>query len=508
MPTTPRPRRRYRDVGSILDMTRVTWQISSYQSVEQKKYAEAAPPSSHVDLMHEHAVQLVGGLGERTLAGPATTDVKDARMTKIAAGCPVRADFDPFKEPYLSDPYTWLAGSRAEGPIFYSPEIDYYVVTRYADVRAILRDSSTFSPTPTTEPMTPPWPSTIEELSKWGRALQYVTGPTLVNEDEPDHMKRRRRITPPFLPKTVSRMEDSVREYVTDYIDKFVKRGHADLVDDLVWEIPVRVLFRLMGVPDEDAHYVKEFTAERALFSWGRPSEAIQNKMAGEVGLFAQYCERHVARLRESPGDDIISELIRFHDEDPETMTDVMVHSYMLNFMFAGHETTTGGAASGFRNLLERRAQWQALCDDATLIPNAVEEILRFSAPIIAWHRRATQATTVGGVDLPVGARLLIMLGSANHDSEVFAEADSFDITRKDAARHLAFGFGNHTCLGAPVARMEMRIFLEEMCRRLPHMRLLPDQDFEYSANASFRGPRHVLVEWDPAQNPRPEDRP
>jgi hypothetical protein len=431
-----------------------------------------------------------------------------ASTAAIAAGCPYRADFDPFNDPYLSDPYSWLAAAREQGPIFYSPEIDYFVVTRFEDVRAIFRDTETFSPTPTTEPMTAPYPSTVEELMKWGRAIQYLTGPTLVNEDEPGHMARRKLITAPFLVREIAKLEDPIREYTTGYLDKFVKRGHADLVQDFVWEIPVRVLFRLMGVPDEEAHYVKEFTSERALFTWGRPSEEKQNTMAAEVGAFAQYCEKHIARLREKLGDDVTSSFIRASDSNPELFTELMVHSYLINFMFAGHETTTSGAASSFVNLLENRDQWDKLCADPSLITNAVEEVLRFSPPLIAWHRRTLQPTTVGGVDMPVGARLLLMIGSANRDSAQFPDGDSFDITRAGARHHLSFGIGNHTCMGAPVSRLEMRIFLEELAKRLPHMELVPGQKFEYSANASFRGPKKVLVQWDPAKNPQPADRP
>jgi cytochrome P450 len=434
-----------------------------------------------------------------------TTDTGSITAAAAAAsGCPYRPDFDPFSEPYLSDPYTWLAGAREASPIFYSPEIDYFVVTRYEDVRAIFRNPETFSPTPTTEPMTPPYPSTIEEIMKWGRAIQYLTGPTLVNEDEPEHMQRRRYITPPFLPAAVAKLEPHIREYTNDYLDRLVKRGSGDLVDDFVWEIPVRVLFRAMGIPDEEAHYVKEFTAERALFTWGRPTEEKQRQMAGEVGAFAEYCEKHVARLRENLGDDITSTFIRFNQEQPELFTDLMVHSYLINFMFAGHETTTSGAASLFLNLLQHREQWEAVCNDPSLIPNAVEEILRFNPPLVAWHRRTLKETNVGGIDLPVGARLLVVIAAANRDPAVFEEPEKFNIFRTDARKHLAFGFGNHTCLGATIARVELRIFSEGITRRLPHM---PDQKFEYSANASFRGPRHVLATWDAAANPIVADR-
>ena len=343
-----------------------------------------------------------------------------------------------------------------------------------------------------------------------GTAIQYLTGPTLVNEDEPEHMMRRRRLVPAFLPKALAPLEPLIRTSVNEYIDGFIKRGHADLVDDFVWELPVKVLFIMMGIPDADSHYVKDFSSERAVFSWGRPTEAVQNRIAREVNEFAEFCERHIARLKECPGPDLASEFVKFNAEQPDKFPDLLPYSYMINFMFAGHETTTSASASMFRDMLTDRAQWEAVCDDQSLIGNAIEETLRKSAPLVAWHRRALKPVEIDGVTIPENGKVLIVLGSANHDEDVFgANAEEFDVHRANANRHLAFGFGKHICLGAPLARMELRIFLEELIRRLPHMNLVKNQTWEYSPNVSFRGgPRHVLVEWDPAQNPLAEDRP
>lgn len=426
--------------------------------------------------------------------------------------CPVSgfgAEFDPFDATYVSDPYPWLQRARQDEPVFYSPEIDYYIVTRYEDVKVILTDPESWSPDIATRLVTPPYESTMQEFAQ-GRAIQYLTGATLVNEDEPDHGLRRKRLQSPFLPQAIAPLEPRIREAVNEYIDKFVKSGRADLVDDFVWELPVRVLFILMGIPDADAHYVKEFSSERAVFSWGRPSEELQNRIAREVNRFAEFCEQHIERQRANPGDDLASEFVKFNAEDPDLFPEEMPYSYMINFMFAGHETTTSGAASMFRHLLEDPSQWEAVCQDPALVPKAVEEALRVSAPILAWHRRARKPMQVGGVDIPEDGKVLIMLGSANHDEAMFgANAEDFDVHRKNSARHLAFGFGNHTCLGAPIARMEMRIFLEELTRRLPHLKLAQQQEWEYSPNVSFRGgPRHVYVEWNPADNPLGEDRP
>jgi cytochrome P450 len=424
-----------------------------------------------------------------------------------ASGCPVSSlaeEFDPFHDPYLSDPYSWLARARAEQPVFYSPKIDYYVVTRYDDIRAVYRDTKSFSATIALEPLTPLYDSSLVELGKW----EFIPGPTLVNEDQPSHMIRRKRIGDAFLARNIAKFEPKIRSIVTGYLDKFVKNGRADLVRDFVWEISALVIFMFMGVPEKDIQIVKKFAAERIVFTWGRPTEAEQNELSREIGEYWRYCKQHVAWLRQNLGEDFMSEVIRYHMEDPDMMDEVSVYNVMLNFLFAGHETTTQTSANGFKSLLENRDQWAAICADPSLIPGAVEEILRFNSSVIAWRRRATMATTIGGVEIPEGAKILLVTGSANHDETIFPWPERFDIRRDNAHRNLAFGFGAHMCLGAPLARLEMRVILEELTRRLPHVQLVPNQRWEYSPNTSHRGPAHVLVEWDSATNPIPGDRP
>lgn len=176
--------------------------------------------------------------------------------------------------------------------------------------------------------------------------------------------------------------------------------------------------------------------------------------------------------------------------------------------LLAGHETTSNAAAAALQTLLSHRDQWEELCADPSLIPNAVEECLRYETSVPSWRRVTTRPTTLGGVDLPEGARLLVGLGSANHDESRFADGDRFDIHRANARQHLAFSWGRHLCLGAPLARMELRLLLEQLIRRLPHMELVPDQEWSYPRNVSFRGPEHLMVRWDPERNPVEADRP
>ncbi len=180
----------------------------------------------------------------------------------------------------------------------------------------------------------------------------------------------------------------------------------------------------------------------------------------------------------------------------------------MPNFLYAGHETTTSQSGNALRILLERRDQWQRLCADPSLAPDAVDECIRAVSSVIAWRRRTNKDVTICGVEIPAGSNLLIYSGAANRDEDVFEDAERLDITRDNARESLSFGFGAHLCLGAPLARMELEVMLRELSRRLPHMELVEGQEWSYSANTTFRGPKRLLVRWNPADNPVPADRP
>jgi ferredoxin-NADP reductase len=177
----------------------------------------------------------------------------------------------------------------------------------------------------------------------------------------------------------------------------------------------------------------------------------------------------------------------------------------MMAGIVAAHETTANATANALKLLLQHPQAWRDICDDPSLIPNAVEECLRHNGSVAAWRRLATKDVKIGGIDIPAGSKLLIVTSSANHDQHQFADADLFDIRRENASDQLTFGYGAHQCMGKNLARMEMQIFLDELTRRLPHMRLA-EQRFTYVPNTSFRGPEHLYVEWDPAMNPERAD--
>jgi cytochrome P450 len=408
--------------------------------------------------------------------------------------CPHAAlarDFTPFD---LTDPFGFYARARAETPIFHSPEIDYWVVTRYEDIRAIFRDPATFSSENTQAPFHPRPPEVQRVLDDGG--FSVVSG--LSGKQPPDHTRLRGFIKKAFTPRRIAELEPQIRAITTTMIDRFADRGEADLVAELAYELPALVIFRLLGVSDEDVADVKEWAQSRVYMNFGERPVGEQVHHAANLVRYWDYCRALVRSRLTEPRDDLPGELVRIYQAGEDQIELDEIAALVYGQLTAGHETTTALLSNGLKELLTQHEAWEAVCADPERIPAAVEELLRISAPVFTWKRRLKRAAVVGGVDLPEGTNLLLLLGSANHDEHVFADPDHIDLERDNASRHLSFGLGIHFCLGAPLARLEARVVLEELARRLgPDLRLVDGQPFDYTANATFRGPTHVLVRWD-----------
>jgi len=199
------------------------------------------------------------------------------------------------------------------------------------------------------------------------------------------------------------------------------------------------------------------------------------------------------AKARE-PGDDLASDLIAIHRENPERLTLAEIASVLFSLSFAGHETTTGLIGNTVRRLLEDPSRWADVVQRPDLIPAAVEETLRFDPSVTVWRRVTTRPVTLAGVDLPGQARLFLWLAAAGRDKTAFDRPAEFDLHRTDAERHLAFGKGLHYCLGANLGKLEAQIAVAELARRYPHLRLAPDQRLTFHPNISFRGPQVLKV--------------
>lgn len=427
-----------------------------------------------------------------------------------ATGCPVHATagscpaadmaaaFDAFEGPYQVDPAEALRWSRDQLPVFFAPSLGYWVVSRYHDIKAVFRDNILFSPRNVLEKITPVRQEALDVLASYG----YAMNRTLVNEDEPAHMERRRVLMEHFLPHNLEAKQEMVRRLAREKIDTFIDSGRVDLVAAMFNEVPLTVALHFLGVPEDEIATLRSFSVAHAVNTWGRPTPEQQVEVAHSVGKFWQYAGKVIERMRAEPdGQGWMHHTIRMNAKIPEIVTDSYLHSMMMAILVAAHETTSLASANMIKTLLTHRDAWDDICADPSLIPNAAEECLRHSGSMVAWRRETTAPTTLGGVALPEGAKLLLVLASGNHDERYFEDADRFDIYRDNTTDHLTFGYGSHQCLGKNIGRMEMRIFLEELTRRLPHMRLC-EQEFTYLPNTSFRGPDELWVEWDPAQNP------
>ena len=254
---------------------------------------------------------------------------------------------------------------------------------------------------------------------------------------------------------------------------------------------------------------LKRFRGPWGIFIWGNPDEQVQMQTARMMAGFGQWARSIADDRLADPGDDIISEAINnLREKDALESSRAWLNSYTLNIVMAGHETTANTAAEGLVALLRNRDQWQALVDDPSLIPNAAEEILRFATGVPTWRQRAMTDLEFGGIAVPAGSVVYAALTSANRDEDVFGpDSETFDVRRENAKKHIAFGTGAHTCMGNHLAKLEICVMLEELTRRLPHLRYVEDQELEYSPNTSQRGPERVHVTWDPALNPIEADR-
>jgi cytochrome P450 len=399
--------------------------------------------------------------------------------------------FDPFD---VADPFDFYARARAEAPAFYSPQLDFWVVPRHADVLAILRDPATFSSDNAQAPYRPR-PPEVEQVLAAG--LAGKSG--LLGRNPPDHTRLRAFVTKAFTPRRVAALEPRIRGLAARMIERMASWGRADWVADLAYDLPALVIFILLGIPETDVPQVKRWARSRVQLNFGDLPAPEQVEHAHNVVAYWRYCEALVEARFAEPGDDLPSDLVRAHRAGDRSITREEIAGLIFSQLTAGHETTTGLLATSFLELLRHRDRWEALCHQPELIPGAVEELLRFCSPVFALKRKARRRVAIGGVPIPEGANILLLIGSANHDGTVFAEPETIDVRRAGVGRHLAFGQGIHFCLGAPLARLEAQVVLHELTRRLPGARLVEPQEITFSRNTSFRSPTRLLVEWIPS---------
>ena len=403
-----------------------------------------------------------------------------------AHGCPVDESFDPLAPEFLADPYTIMAGlPGGQAPVFYAPSIGYYVVTSYDAIQQVFGDPKTYSAAVAQAPLVP----IIGKAQRILLAGGHKPQPSMVSLDEPEHARLRRPAARAFSMKRVTAMIPAIEATTRRLLGAVDDADEFDLVETLAFPLPANIVFSLMGVPAGDFARLKQWCGYRAALAWGRPAPEDQVEIATSMAAYRKYVRDLVDLKAREPGDDLASDLLAIHREAPERLTLDEIASILFSLSFAGHETTTGLIGNAVRRLLEDPGRWTEIVAHPDLIPGAIDETLRYDPSVPVWRRVATRPVTLAGVDLPAGARLFLWLAAAGRD-EV-----AFDMSRTDAAHHLAFGKGLHYCLGANLGKLEAQIAVAELARRYPHLELAPDQLFTFHPNISFRGPQVLMVQ-------------
>ena len=386
-------------------------------------------------------------------------------------GCPVDESFDPLSPEFLADPFAVLGKLPPghERPVFFAPSIGYYVVTRHAEIEQVFRDHDTYSATIAQAPLVPLVPEAQQILLAGG----YKPAPTMVSLDEPAHARLRRPTARAFSIKRVHGLIPAIEATTAALLDAVAGQTEFDLVAALAFPLPANIVFSLIGVPERDYAQLKQWCGYRAALSWGRPDPADQVDIARSIAAYRGYIRILVDAKDSERADDLTSDLLAIHDEDPERLTLDEISSILFSLSFAGHETTTGLIGNTIRRLLEDQSRWQAVVEQPELLAAAIEETLRFDTPVPVWRRVTTRPDTLGGVRLPAAAR-----------EERDAKAD----------QHVAFGKGLHYCLGANLGKLEAQLAIGELARRYPELALVPGQRLTFHPNISFRGPQSLLV--------------
>lgn len=412
----------------------------------------------------------------------------------IPVGCPMYdagQNFHPFEHEGM---YDFFAEIRSDVPVFYSPEIDYWVVTRREDVIAILRDHDRFSATVATQSVVPWPPEMLQAMIDRGFTNESVQ----VACDPPRHDRIRAHVQGFLNPKKLLSYDSAVRELVKSYVAQMQGKDEVDLVDALTYELPAKTAFLLLGVTEIDPRRIKRWTELRVKLMHGHPTREEQFAAADDLLDFWNFSCDLVEQRKKVPGDDYPSWLLASRGGDDSKLTENEIKSLVFASLLAAHETTSNASANLLLELLRRPEDWKALVQDPKLIPNAVEEGLRYVSSVVAWRRLAKENVEIGGVTLPAGSKIILSLASAGRDEATFENGETFDIRRKNARSHVAFGNGLHFCMGAPIARMQMRMMVEELTAAFPNMRLIEDEPVEIVGVLTFRGPTRLPVRPNP----------
>ena len=374
---------------------------------------------------------------------------------------------------------------QEEAPVWQMPGTNVFVVTRYDDIREIIRDPSRFSSSFSALLNTG---SSNEEVNTiYGQGYEMVE--TLLTQDPPRHRVYRNLVNKVFSNKRIEGMRSEVEKMSNELIDQWIDEPEVDLLNRFCVPLPIYVISDQLGVPRSELSLIKKWSDASAsrLGRLADEEEQIQN--AKDIVEFQHYFAALLDRMREAPEDNIISDLANNTIDEGRLLTKPEALGMIQQILVAGNETSTSAIAGGVVLLIQNPDQQAMLRQHPDLIPAAVEEILRLETPTSGMWRRATADTEIGGVDIPEGAFLMVRFAAGNRDESIFTDGGVMSVARENADSHLAFGQGTHFCLGAQLARMEMQVALTGLLNRTTDWALVEGKNpLKHSPNVLLRG--------------------
>ncbi|MFB0843093.1 cytochrome P450 family protein [Paenibacillus oleatilyticus] len=342
-----------------------------------------------------------------------------------------------------------------------------WLAFRHEDVAAILKDPRFIKDI---RKLAPPQDqgesvqkhAAVSRLRQWFKQM-----PNMLTVDPPDHTRLRRLASKAFTPHTIEGLRPRIQQIADELLDAVQERGRMDLITDFAYPLPITVISEMLGIPAADRDQFREWTRKLLNASLDPKQEDTVSEV---LDKFVEYIKTLLAEKRTHPGNDVTSGLVQAHDEGDQLSENELLSTIWL-LIVAGHETTVNLIGNGIVALLQHPEQMRLLRSDPSLLPSAVEELLRYAGPVMIASRFASEDVTVHGKDIRKGEMVLVSLAGANVDPHHFSNPEALDITREEN-EHLAFGKGIHLCLGAPLARLEGQIAFGTLLQRLPHLRL------------------------------------
>jgi cytochrome P450 len=411
--------------------------------------------------------------------------------------------FNPFDPTTLQCPFPHYAQMREEAPVTFVEGVQMHLVTRHDLVMEVLRDPDTYSSKfgGTGMPLAREERQAMADVIAEG--MPRVA--TMLTADIPEHTRYRRLVSKAFHPAAIAALEPVIREVATRAIDSWIDRGSIEFVKDFAVPLPVEVIAHALNVPQERMVDFKRWSDD-SIAGIGT-NLSLEARVAAERGVneYQRYFAEQIELRRTQPRDDLLTNLLnaRVDGDDPDIddkrpldMPEML--SIVQQLLVAGNETTTKMLTEMMRLLGEHPEQWQLLKSDPSRIDRVVEETLRLSTPTQGMFRVVTRDTTLGGVAISRGSRIIVVFSSANRDEALYENPDSFDPDRENLRWHLAFGKGIHFCLGANLSRLEAQVALQELTRRLHTFRLAESNAYEYFPSFLLRGLTKLDLEVTP----------